>query len=133
MSKFYPIAKYLMMKGELDLTSVPIIASLVNDTYVYSDAHTSMDESVSSSVVRSVNVNHVSVGDPSGNPGYGVFDCDNLNMLEVPTGHNVNGLVFYSVDTPILYLNGGVGLPFVSSGGDVEINFSNGTNRVAKL
>lgn len=131
-SAIYPKAKESLLQGGIDMSTATIKVALVDTgTYTYSAAH-QFYSSVSSAVI----------GSPQtlANKTFtaGVFDADDSTFLAV-TGASVEALVFYK-DTGvagtsplIAYIDSGTGLPVTPNGGNINIVYDSGSNKIFAL
>jgi len=124
----YPIGKENLINGNVDLTNDTIKVALIDTgTYTYSATH----EYYSS--VSGV------VGTPatlaSKTTTTGIFDSADVTFTAV-SGSSVEAMIIYqdtgnaSTSILIAYLDSATGLPVTPSGGDINIHWDNGSDKI---
>lgn len=132
-SAVYPKAKEAILQS-LDLSSVTLKAVLVDAAdYTYSAAHDFLDDVPS--IAR--------VGTPQtlSNKSFtnGVFDADDITFTSV-TGDVCEALIIYN-DSPgaesgkhlIAYIDTATGLPVTPNGGNINVAWDSGANKIFAL
>lgn len=128
----YPKAKEQMLQAGINLSSGTVKVALIDtDTYTYSSAHEFF-----SSVTGVVGTPQTLASKTFTN---GVFDAADVTFPTV-TGSTAEALLIY-IDTGtagtsrlILFQDTGVtGLPVTPNGGDINLVFDNGANRIFAL
>lgn len=128
----YPKAKEQFLQGGINMSTATIKVSLVDTgTYTYSSAHEFLS-SVSGLIGTAQTLGTKSFTN-------GVFDAGDVTFPAV-TGATAEALLFY-VDTGvagtsrlIMYQDTGVtGLPVTPNGGDINLVFDNGANKIFAL
>lgn len=130
-SAIYPKAKEQMLQGGINLSSGTVKVALIDTgTYTYSAAHEF----------------YSSVSGVVGTPGTigtktftsGVFDGDDVTFTAV-SGSSVEALIIY-IDTGvagtsrlIAYIDSGTGLPVTPNGGNINIVWDSGSNKIFAL
>ncbi len=134
MSAIYPAAKRALMQKQIDLVNDSLTAVLIKNTYTYAASHTNYTTDISAAAVSgaSVVLSGKAVLNTSNSA---VFDANDPTFTAVVTGSTVSGLLIYhtTTGTPIVFIDSGAGLPAVTSGADITINFSNGGDRIFAL
>ena len=132
-NQLYSKAKEDFLSGALDLTSVAIKAVLVDtDDYTFSAAHEDLaDIPAGARVATSGNLATKTVTG-------GVFDADDLTFSNV-TGDQSEALVIYydsgveATSRLIAYIDTATGLPITPNGGDIDLTFDSGANKIFAL
>lgn len=125
----YPKAKEALLGAGISLTSDTIKVALLTASYTYSTAH-QYRSSVSAATVA------VSTALSSKTVTNGTFDCADITLIAVPNGFTVTALALYkdtgsaATDPLIAYIDG---VSQVTNGGDILIQWDNGTNKVFTL
>jgi hypothetical protein len=129
---FYPSALEKFLSGGLDLTSLTIKAALVDTgTYTFSSAHDFYDD-VSAGVIGTP------VTLASKTVTAGVFDAADATFTGV-SGATVEAVVIYNdTGTPgtsdlICYIDTGTGFPLTPDGGNIDLSFDAGANKIFKI
>lgn len=127
----YPAAKDRFLRGQTNWLTDPVAAVLVNTQfYTYSDAHaTLLDLTLAARVA-------VTTGTLTGRTvAGGVVDANDASFGSV-TG-NIASAIIVCTDTGtdassylICYLDSGTGLPVNPDGGIIDIQWSNGANKI---
>lgn len=127
----YPLARQAFLDGDIDWAANNIKVALVDTTYVYNAAHQFLTSISSDVVATSGNLS----GKTSTN---GTADANDV-VFPAVTGAQVGSFVVYQ-DTGvagtsrlILYVDTATGLPLTPNGGDVNLTFDNGANRIFTL
>jgi hypothetical protein len=121
----YPKTKKRFMAGDLDLTTVPIYAALINvsgagTTYTYSSAHASLSDIPAGAIIStSPALAGKTLGDDAS------FDSDDPTFAIV-TGQSIEAVILYADDGTNSYLvmyqdTGVTGLPLTPDGSDVQV------------
>jgi hypothetical protein len=127
-SHVYPLAKQSFISGGIDLTSSNVKIVLLTSAYTYSATHQFLTD-LTGSIVTSGNLASKTVVN-------GVFDAADVTFTAVTTGSTVASLVGYK-DTgtgstsPLIWINDGFSL--VTNGGDIQVQFDNGANKIFAL
>lgn len=128
----YPKAKEQMLQGGINLSSSTVKVALIDTgTYTYSSAHEFF-----SSVSGVIGTPQTLASKTFTN---GIFDAADVTFPAV-TGNNAEALLFY-IDTGtagtsrlIMFQDTGVtGLPVLPNGGDINLVFDNGANKIFAL
>lgn len=125
----YTSGKNALLLKNINMSTDVINAVLVNNTYVFSDAHTTY----------AANVQATAIGSPVALTGQtvtgAVFDANDVTFPTVASGANIKALVLYHASSGVLiaYIDSGAGLPATGNGGDIQINFSNGASKIFQL
>jgi hypothetical protein len=133
MSAVYDKGREAFLAGDLDWAVDTIKVQLVTSGYTFSAAH---------QFLSSIVVGSNGVGTAQTLTGKtvtsGVADADDVTFTAV-TGSAVVAAVFYK-DTGvagtsplIAYVNSGTNLPITPNGGDIELRFDSGANKIFKL
>lgn len=128
----YPKAKEQLLQGGINMSTGTVKVALVDTgTYTYSSTHQFL-----SSLTGTVGTAQTLATKTFTN---GVFDAADVTFTAV-TGATAEALVIYvdtgsSATSPlIMYQDTGVtGLPVTPNGGDINLVFDNGTNRIFAL
>jgi len=132
MNKIYPNAKDLFMKGDLDIDIDVIKVALIDlNIYTYDDAHENWEDAVAAVIGTPVVLAGITVTD-------GVFDGNNITF-PTTSGNIANALILFK-DTGdnansslVGYIDEGTGFPIQPNGGDININWDNGPNKIFLL
>lgn len=130
----YTKAKEQMLQAGIDLINTPVKAILV-DTLNYSvntATHVNLTDigEVARTAISPVLTNKV-VTD-------GVFNADNVTFPDV-TGNQSEAIVIYletgleETSLLVAYIDTATGLPITPNGGDIVIQWDDGTNKIFKL
>ena len=130
-SVLYPSFKELLLGGDIDLANDTIKAALVDTgTYTYSSAHDFYND------VSGV------VGTPqtlaSKTITGGVFDAADIAYTAV-SGNTVEAIIIYkdtgnTATSPLIaYIDSATGLPVTPNGGDINVAWSSGSNKIFAL
>lgn len=63
----------------------------------------------------------------------GILDASDVTFLRVPTGFTIGGVLIEAGGVPLVYIGTSIGLPFVSSSGDVVVSWSNDPGKIANF
>jgi hypothetical protein len=128
-SHVYPLAKQAFISAGINLTSDTIKIVLLDSTYTYSTAHQYYSD------LSGV------IGTASGALGSktvtnGVFNAANETLSAVVTGHTIAALAGFK-DTgvagtsPLIWFDDGFSQ--VTNGGDINVNWDTGSNKIFSL
>lgn len=128
-STVYPKAKEAFLSGDIDLLADTIKAVLIDTNDVaYSAAHDFLSD-VSAAVVGSaVTLSNKSVTN-------GVFDADDVAFATV-SGDQAEAIVIYKdtgsagTSNLIAFVDSGTGLPVTPNGGNINVAWDNGANKI---
>ena len=139
----YDKARGDFAKGIYNWVEDPVYCLLVNDTYVFSAAHTNLSF-ISGSVggPRDYGTTGV-VGVPLTNKTVetnGAINADSVRFVTVAVGRPaVKAIVLYRLGASdedsllIYYADVATGLPITPNGGDIIVTWSTGTNKILRL
>ncbi len=126
----YGKGKERFMKGQIDLTTVTVKASLIKNTYPQS---LSVDEFYSDISAYVLNTSQTLVGK---SVTLGVFDASDIAFTAVTAGDTSEGVVLW-VDTGnpatsplVAYIDTITGFPVATNGGDVAVQWDNGAYKI---
>lgn len=129
----YPKGKENFLSGAIDLTSGVIRAVLVDTgVYSYNAAHDAYDDLSGVVGTESGAFTTKDVTD-------GVFDAANITFSSVAGGSTAEAVViFLDTGTPandllIAYIDTATGLPVTTNGGDVNVTWDSGANKIFAL
>lgn len=128
----YPKAKQEALQGNLDLDGGTVkVAAVDTGVYTYSPSH-----QYYSSISSAVQGNSAALASKTFTDG--VFDADDTTITAL-TGSSVEALIVW-IDTGnpatsqlVSYHDSGTGLPLTPNGGNVNIVFDSGANKIFKL
>ena len=132
-SVVYKSAKQKFLSGTLDLTSLTLKAVLIDTAdYTFSAAHDFLDDVPSGA----------RVGTPqtlaSKTVTDGVFDAADITFTSV-TGDQCEALIIYedsgseATSDLIAYIDNATGLPVTPNGGNINVAWDNGANKIFAL
>jgi len=133
MSFVFPSFKKLALDGDIDLLNDTIKCVLIDeDTDTPTTADDYLDDIASGARIGTPQT----LGNKSTDGG--VFDADDVTFSSV-TGNTCEGVLIYKdtgdeATSPLIaYLNSGTGLPVTPNGGDIQVQWDDGTNKIFKL
>jgi len=115
----YEEGKRAILNKEIDYDTDTLTVALVKDTYIFSQSHTNVTTSITPDVIATNILTSVAIMPD------GTIDANDVTFTSVTTGNNVKAVVIYKGTTPLIYVDTGVGFPFITSGGDISISWSN--------
>jgi hypothetical protein len=128
-SVVYPLAKKAFLDGDIDLLNDTIRAVLIDTgTYTYNAAHDTYSD-------LSGVVGTESPALSSKSTTGGVFDAADTTISAV-SGNTAEAVVIFqdtgnpAVDRLIAYIDSATGLPFTPNGGDANIAWDNGSDKI---
>lgn len=136
----YPLAKEGYLAGEIDMDTAVIKASLVRG-YTYSATHKFVSDltGAGGSLVATVTLASKTVTT-------GIFDAADLSFTAVASGAAITGIVLYqasavtgggdvaaSAQRLIYWIDTATGLPVTPNGGDINVAWDNGANKIFAL
>lgn len=131
----YPLGKKAFLDGDIDLLSDDIKAALLTSSYSYSAAH-----QYRSDLGANILTDGVSPNLSTKSTTAGVFDADNTTLPTVTGSQTAAKLVLFkdtgnAATSPLIaYWDTGVtGFPFPTTGGDITITWSDGSNKIFAL
>lgn len=131
----FPKAKQKLMEKVIDLKNDTIKIVLIKDTYVYDGTHEFLSDIGANTLGTAVSLASKTTDQPT--PG--VYDADNPTFTAVPGGSTANAYIIYAdygsaaTDRLIFYNDGTTGFPLSTTGGNVDITFDSGANRIFAL
>lgn len=130
-SKIYPKAKETALQGGLNMSSGTVKVSLIDTgTYTYSDAH-QFYSSVTGVVGTPVTLSSKTFVN-------GLFDAADATFSAV-SGATVEALIIWvdtgsSATSPLIaFIDSATGLPVTPNGGNIDVAWDNGTNKIFQL
>lgn len=128
----YPKFKENLLSGKINMPTDSIKVALISSNYSYSTSHENVGSIAAYIVNTPQTLENISITN-------GVVTADNV-LFETVTGVIVDAVVLY-VDSGvaatsylIAYINeSDVGLPLTPNGGDVEVRWDIGDNKIFKL
>jgi len=135
-SALYPTGKNAMLKGDIDVdTDTFSVTGVADEDYTYSAAHDFLDDVTQYSGITAANLASVTVD------GSGVFDADDLSpafsSLAIDGTKDVDALIIFK-DTGvagtsqlIAYID--LATPITPNGGNINITWDSGANKIFKL
>ena len=131
-NRLYPKGAEKILSGSINLTSDTIKAALLSDAYTYSASHEFLSD-VSASVLNTAQT--LASKAVTG----GVFDAADSVYTAVTGGANARYLAIYK-DTgvagtsPLIhYVDTVTGLPMATNGGDITVQWDNGSYKIFSL
>lgn len=139
---FFPKGREAFAKGQVDWTSATIKAVLINTTssdgagnyYTPDDSHQYL-----SSVTAGARIGTATALSTK-TATLGILDADDLTFSSVTSSYTADAIVIYKEDgggessSPLLMLiSTATGLPVTPTGGNIVVQWDNGTNKIAKL
>jgi len=132
-NQLYTTYKTAALKGDVDLVNDTISAVLVDtDDYTPDQTnHQFLDDIPSGARVASATLSNTSVS-------AGVFDADNVTFTNV-SGDECEALVIYqdtgtaSTSQLVAYIDSANGLPVTPNGGDITVEWDDGSNKIFAL
>ena len=118
--------------GSLNLTSATIKAALLSDAYTYSAAHEFLSD-ISASVLNTAQT--LASKSFTG----GVFDAADVVYTAVASGANARYVALYhdtgtaGTSSLIFLVDTATGLPMATNGGDITIQWDNGSYKIFSL
>jgi hypothetical protein len=130
----YPYGNQKILEGEIAWVDGPIVAVLVGtQSYTYNPVHRHLSDIPTVARVATS-------GTLTGRSAtLGVADANDLIFPAVPSGPVANAVILVnstgteSNSVLIAYLSDCTGLPYHPDGSDIELNWSNGANRIFVL
>ncbi len=129
----YTKALEALLNGDLDLNTDTIKAVLCTAAYSAVQAtDNALDDVPAGARVATQTLANPTITD-------GVFDADDLTFPSVAAGSTVTQIVVYKDASPegsallILRIDGYTGLPFATSGSDVNLAWPNDANKIGRL
>lgn len=133
-NRIYPKAKEAFLGAAINLPSHNIKAALVTSAYTYNGAHQFRSD-LSGILTAGVSPNLASKSITNG-----VFDADNVTLPSVDGSQTAAAIVLFRdtgdpATSPLIAFwdTGVTGLPFSTTGGDITITWSDGTNKIFAL
>ncbi len=131
----YEKGKASTMRQLVDWVGDDIRCVLVKTSYSFSQTHEFLDDiTVGNEVVRSLAMTGKTVSND------GIFDAADVTFTSVPTPHTVGSVVIFSneggADSArrlLVFLDTIAGMPFVTSGDDVQVVWDELTNKIFKM
>lgn len=133
----FPVAKQGLITGLIDVDTAVIKVALVRG-YTYNSAHTFMSDIVATGTIVGTPQALASVSTTSG-----VFDASDVVFTSVSAGAAIPTLIVYQASAVtggadvantaqrvILYLDTGTGLPVTPTGGNINVIWDNGSNKI---
>ena len=130
-NKLYPKGAEKIL-GPLDLTAVTIKAALLSDAYTYSASHEFLSD-ISASVLNTAQT--LASKSFTG----GVFDAADVVYTAVTAGANARYVALYhdtgtaGTSSLIFFLDTVTGLPMATNGGDITVQWDNGSYKIFSL
>lgn len=131
-SVVYPKAKEALLQGQINMSSGTVKAALIDTgTVAYSSAHDFWND-ISAAVVGTP----VTLANKSFTNG--VFDADDVTFTSV-SGASAEAIVIYidtgtaSTSALIAFIDTGTGLPVTPNGGNINVTWDNGANKIFAL
>lgn len=130
----YAPAIAAIMGAGVDLDSADIRAILVKDTYVADPAHEFLSQITAGHRIGSA-VALTSEAILS----TGAFDAGDVTHTSVAAGSDIAAIVLYvhtgteSTSRLLVYIDAATGLPRPTNGGNVTVEWDNGTNRIFRI
>lgn len=128
----YPKGKEKILSGGINYAADTLRAVLVSNAYAYSTNHEFLSDLGANVLGEAKDLTSKTVTS-------GVFDADDLTFAALVAGSTVKAIVIYK-DTgvagtsPLLhYLDTVTGLPLVTTGADIKIQWDSGTNKIFAL
>lgn len=127
----YTAAKTAFLTGGIDLVNDTIKAALIDTAdYTFSASHEDMDDVGATAVVAEGTLAGKSVVG-------GVFDANDVTLSNV-SGDSVEAVILYKdagggSTLLICYIDTGDGFPLTPNGGQVDIVWDNGANKIFSL
>lgn len=129
MDKLYPKAKEHLLKGDMNLLTDMVKATLVNTSlYTYDAAHETIADVPVLARVATIEITGKSVTN-------GVFDGSDVSFPAV-TGSLSSAIVLWrdgTTDYLVAYLDSVTGLPVTPNGGDIDLAWDNGVSKIFAL
>jgi hypothetical protein len=129
----YPLAKQAFESKLIDLTSDTIKVALLTSSYTYSAAHQYVSDLGANIVARTAALTSKTVTN-------GVFNAASPATASAVTGSAVAKLAIFkdtgvdSTSPLIMYIDTAIsGLPVTPNGGDINLNFDTGANKIFAL
>ena len=129
----YGLGKEKILSGAIDLTTNTIKVRLVKNTYAQ---NLSTDEFISSVTKVTGTTDQTLTGK---SVTLGVFDADDVTFTAVPAGETSEGVVIYKdtgveATSPVLaYIDTITGFPLATSGGNITVQWDNGSYKIFSL
>jgi len=129
----YAKGKEKMLSGAINFTSDTIKVALVKNTYAQ---NLSTDEFLSTIASHVLGTSPTLVSKTVAN---GVFDAADVTWTAVTAGDTCEGVVIFkdtgsAATSPLLaYIDGITGFPLATNGGDVTVQWDNGTYKIFSL
>ena len=131
-NRLYPKGAEKILSGSINLTSDTIKAALLSDAYTYSASHEFLSDVSASALNTAQTLASKAVTG-------GVFDADDSVYTAVTAGANARYLAIYN-DTgvagtsPLIHFVDTVtGLPMATNGGDITVQWDNGSYKIFSL
>jgi|ERR1044072_491110 hypothetical protein len=127
-SHVYPLAKQSFVSAGIDLTSANIKVALLTSAYTYSATHQYYSD-LSGVIASSGNLASKTVTN-------GVFDAADITLTAVTSGSTIAALALYkdtgtgSTSNLICFDDG---LSQATNGGDITVQWDNGSNKIFAL
>lgn len=128
----YPKAKEKFLSGSINMSSDTIKAALIDTgTYTYSAAHEFWSDASAALVGAAVTLGSKTVTS-------GVFDAADISFTSV-TGNTVEALIIYkdtgsAATSPLIaYIDTATGLPVTPNGGNIDVVWDSGANKIFAL
>lgn len=131
----YPLAKKAFLDADIDLLADDLKVALVTSSYSYSASH-----QYRSDLGANILTDGVSGNLSTKSTTAGVFDADNVTLATVTGSQTAAAIILFkdtgsSGTSPLIaYWDTGVtGLPFSTTGGDITVTWSDGSNKIFAL
>ncbi len=131
-SALYPKTKDVFLQGGINMSSDTIKVALIDTgTYTYSSAHDFWDDASAGVIGTPATL-------ASKTFTSGVFDAADVSFTSV-SGASIEALIIYkdtgtpSTSNLIAFIDSGTGLPLTPNGGNINIVWDNGSNKIFAL
>lgn len=133
MNALYTLGRQAFLDGDIDYSADTIKVALVNDSYTPNLATDQFYSTISSAVVGTPQTlaSKTSTG--------GVADAADVSFSSVTAGNTITYLAIYKdtgnpATSPLIALiDTATGLPFETNGGNANVTWDNGANKIFKL
>lgn len=133
MSAMYDKARQAFAEGDLDFTGQTFKVSLIDtaDYTVNLSTHDFMDDVPSGAIVATATLSNKSATN-------GVLDADDVTFSSV-TGDSSEAVLLWmdtgttATSRPVAYWDAGTGLPVTPNGGNINLAFDSGANKILKI
>ena len=131
-NKLYPKGAEKILGGSINLTSDTIKVALLSDAYTYSSSREFLSDVSASELNTAQTLGTKSVTN-------GVFDAADSVYTAVTAGANARYLAIYKdtgvagTSSLIFFLDTVTGLPMATNGGDITVQWDNGSYKIFSL